>query len=234
MGTTGVGARTHLFGLTNKELGDLIALPDEDAARELQCRLAGIEKVEELHERSYSEIMIIADQFERRKLWQCIDNPVSGVPFNSWSAWATAAAPRCRRVMMEARSDAKALADIPPASLVGVSKSNVQVLKKLSTKVRNEPQILEAAKTLPQDEFIAKIEKEKPDQHIGGMDWLRAHMERAAIAQVKEVVEYAIQSGRAANLGEAIERGMLVARDAWIEEDLHPNTEAEAQQQRVM
>jgi hypothetical protein len=215
-----VGARTHLFSLSSKRLEDLVRLPDEDAARELQCRLAGIERVEELHERSYAEILVIAGEFDKRKLWQCVENPVSGEPFNSWSAWATAAGPRCRRVMMEAKRDASALSDVPTTSLIGVSKDNIKVLKQLSTKVRNEPQILEAAKTLPADQFIAKIETEKPDQHIESRQWFRAHLERSVFEKAEKLIAFAIESGRADTRAEAVERIFDTAEDEWVNEGL--------------
>lgn len=192
----GVGARTHLWALLNKTLDELIALPDEDAAPALQGRMSAWDQVDILHERSYSERGMIALEFEKRKLWQYVINPASGNPFTSFSAWATHGPLGGRRVTFEAKKDIKALEDVPAGELREIPKCNIQTLKGLSTKVRNEPAVLDAAKKLSEDEFLEKLDKEYPDQHTGGKrQWLRFRLKRHEREEIEEALKLAMEDG---------------------------------------
>lgn len=191
----GCGARTHLWKMLNSTLDEAIALPDEQAAYALSARMSAWDQVDVLHERSYSERGLIALEFEKRKLWQHIINPASGEPFNSFSAWATSGALGGRRVTFEAKEDVKALADVPAEQLRDVPKSNIKILKKLSTGVRSQPEVLEAAKSLPADDFLAKIEREQPDQHIEGKTTMRFRPDRSKAEEIEEALKMAMGEG---------------------------------------
>ena len=191
----GCGARTHLWKMLNSTLDEAIALPDEQAAPILQGRLSAWDQVDILHERSYAERGQIALEFERRRLWEHVLNPVSGEPFSSFSAWATHGPLGGRRVTFESLGDVKALADVPVEQLREVPKSNIKILKKLSTGVRSQPEVLEAAKNLPADDFLAKIEREQPDQHLEGKTTMRFRPDRSKAEEIEEALKMAMDEG---------------------------------------
>lgn len=192
------------IAILNESLETLISLPDEQAAVELDRRMDAWEQIDRLHEYSYSERGEICRQFEKRGLWKHILNPNSKEPFNSFSAWMASGAVGGRRINFESKRDIEALQDVPAEKLRGVPKSNVKILKQLSTAVRNQDAVLEAAKTLPQEQFLEKVEKEHPDQHIEGRRALRFSPGRSGAKKVEEWCKYAIEHDLAGNRDEAL------------------------------
>src|SRR5271156_3383912 len=115
-----------------RNLSDIIALPDEEAAEAMNDRMGVLDQIHRIYERSYSERGIIAREFERRRLWQHLVDPDTGQSFPNFSAWmACSDFLGCRRVNFESLRDMRALADIPEAQLIDVPKGNIKLLTQL-------------------------------------------------------------------------------------------------------
>lgn len=216
-----VRARTPL-DIVNINLSDLIALPDEKAAPALNERMAALDLIHKIHERSYAERGIIAREFERRKLWQYLIDPDTQTPFASLTAWMSCSDfLGCRRVNFEAKRDMEILEDVPSEKLIDVPKSNIKVLTQLSTKVRNEKGVLQDAKDLPQNKFLEKLEQENPDQHLELRKSFRLNPGRSDARVIDKWVEYAIEHDIAGSATEAIVRACEIAiHDAELDEEL--------------
>src|SRR6185437_13083690 len=142
-----------------------VALPDPEAAEVLNARFATWNRIEELQrERSFSERGLIILEFERRALWKYILDPDTDQPYPSMNAWMSCSRfLGCRRTNYAAKRTLKLLDDVEDKSkLIDVPPGNLHILTQLSTAVRNDPEILRAAKTLPRDKFEEKVEKEQP------------------------------------------------------------------------
>lgn len=209
------------FEIVSTNLETLIALPDPEAAERLTERIMAWNMVDELHKHSYVERGLIAVQFETKKLWQYTIDPETGEHFPNFSAWMSC--PEilgCRRTNFEAKKDLLLLSDVPTAKLIDVPKENIKVLTQLSTAVRNDPGILEAAKG-PADKFLEKVEKEQPLQHIESRRPLLLKPGRSDRKAIDLWVEYAIQHDLAGNLTEAIVRACETALyQAQLDEEL--------------
>lgn len=208
------------LAILNLNLADVIALPDEEASELLNQRMAAIVQIDRLHERSYGERIIITREFERRQLWKHLEDPDTGQPFPHLTAWLSCSDYLgCRRVNFEALHDGKKLADIPADKLIDVPKGNLKVLTQLSTAVRSQPDILEAARKLPQDEFLEKVEKEQPLQHLEMRKPMRFSPGRSWAKTIEQAIAWALEHGIASSRDEALLRMAETALDSWLLEE---------------
>ena len=69
------------------------------------------------------------------------------------------------------------LPDVPLEDLKDMRRCNLEVVKKLSPKVRRDRKVIESAKTLPNKDFIAETAANHPDQHLD----LKSKLEEAII-----------------------------------------------------
>jgi hypothetical protein len=215
-----VHARTPLE-LVSTNLSDLISLPDPEAAEALSTRMAALDQIHRIHERSYSERGIIAREFEVRHLWKYLEDPETGQSFPHLTAWLSSGFLGCRRVSFEAKADMLLLQDIPADKLIDVPKGNIKLLLQLSTAVRNDPEVLEAAKNLDQDGFLQKLDKEHPNQHIEQRRALRFAPGRSGARVVEEMIAWALEHDIAGNRDEALVRAAETALDEWkLEQEL--------------
>lgn len=210
-----VHARTP-FDIVSVGLGEVISLPDPEAAEALNDRIVAWNAIDHLQERSYVERGLIAVQFEKRSLWRNLIDPDTNTPFANFTAWMSCSQfMGCRRTNFEAKGDVKALEDVPAEKLIEVPKDNIKVLKQLSTKVRNDPAVLEAAKTLEREKFEEKVEREHPDQHIEARRPFRLNLGRSQRKAVDEWIAHAIEHDIAGNRDEAIVRACEMAMELW-------------------
>ena len=152
-----------VVGITEATLINLRNMPDEIAAVALDGRLRALEIQ---WKRSFLERGVLLLEMEQRMLWRKLDDPSTGEPYTSLERWILTAAPQSRSDAYAALRAVKELRDIPRQHLEGVARCNVAILQALSTSVRNEPEVLKAAKDLPEREFIRKIQQGWPDQHV--------------------------------------------------------------------
>jgi hypothetical protein len=186
-------------------LPDMLALPDPEAAEALTQRMALLDMVDQAHEVSYSQRLVIIREFETRQLWKYLIDPLAGVEFSCLTAWLSSGFIGCRRTNMEAHRDAKALSDAPAAKLLDVPKANIRLLTQLSTAVRNEPDVLEAARTLKPEQFEEKIEAEHPGQHLEARKPLRFRFGRSQARKVEEWIQFALEHDLAGTREQAVE-----------------------------
>lgn len=204
------------FDIISTNLSDLIALPDDKAAAALNERMGVLDQIHKIHERSYCERGIIAREFERRELWRHLVDPDTRTQFSSFTAWMSCSDfLGCRRVNFEAKKDIEDLQDIPFDQLKDVSKGNIKVLKQLSTHVRQQPEILESAKTLPQNEFLEKIEREHENQHLEVRRPLRFSPGRSEVKIIEEAIAWALENDIAGSRDEALVRMAETALKDW-------------------
>jgi len=170
-------------------LSDDLALPDEQAASKLDFRMHLWTTVDDLAEGSYIERGIIASEIQKRELWKYLG-------FRNFNHWAYSKNLGSHGSIMEAKSDVLALGrDIEPPDLAGIPKRSIKVLRQLSSAIRRDKEILQAARDLPSEEFVAKIGLEHPDQHI--------EQGLPGVEKVKEAVQYALDHDIAGTTDEA-------------------------------
>lgn len=178
--------RPMLDSITESSLVHLRSIPDEQAAIALDGRLRALEA---LWRRSFVERGLILIEMKQRLLWQHLDDPTTGVPYTSLERWILTAAPQSRADCYAAMRAVEELRDVPREQLAEIPRCNVHILQALSSQVRREPEVIKAATSLSQREFVAKLEKEYPLQHIESRRTLHMHPTKGA----SEVIEQAIQ-----------------------------------------
>lgn len=139
------------------------AMVPQDAAVTLDGALRALDG---LSKRIFIERGLILLEVESRRLWGHLDDPSTGAPYRSFERWVVTAADYSRRDCFYALAAAKELRDIPIRELSQMTRSNIEVMKTLSSGVRQRPEVIEAAKTLPEREFVAKIQADWPEQHV--------------------------------------------------------------------
>lgn len=190
-------------------LPEVLALPDPEAAEAVSLRLVALDNVER---RAFSERCIIVHAVERRKLWQYLEDPDTGETFANMTAFMSCSYfLGCRRTNFEALRVVKLLEDIPTPKLLDIPKSTLHTMTQLSTAVRNDPEILEAAKTLPPNEFVARIEIEHPNQHVQARKLMRLNPETDERKSIAEWVEFCKENALAVRTEEAIAMACITA-----------------------
>lgn len=226
--TTQVRRAPGTLTILSASLDDLLQLADPEAAESLNQWMGALKRVEEVYEVSYGQRLVIIRHFEERSLWRHLIDPDTDLAFPNLTAWLSSGFVGCRRVNMEAHRDAQALSDLPSGKLIYVPKGSVKVLKLLSTSVRNDPEVLEAARTMKPEEFEAKVERDHPMQHIESRRAVRFSLGRSQAKTVEKWIAYALEHDVAGSREEAIERACEVAmHDAELNEELRSMPEGE-------
>lgn len=169
-------------GITEATLIHLRSESDEIAAVALDCRIAALET---LYKRTYLERGIILFEVEQRLLWQKINDPATGVPFTSLDRWILTRCPQSRSDAYAALRAVKELRDIPRERLEAIPRCNMAILQALSSKVRESPKVLDAAKLLSQREFVVMLEKDYPEMHIEQRRTIHLH----PVASASPIIE---------------------------------------------
>ena len=99
--------------------------------------------------------------------------------------------------------DLETLSDMSPEELSRIPESNFPILKQLSTKVRSDPAVIQAAQTQRADQLIEQIKRDHPDQHIESRKVLRFPASESQAAEIEEAITLAIENG-AMNRTEAL------------------------------
>jgi hypothetical protein len=187
----------------------ILKLPNAEAESILFERLRYLDRTTKL---AYSEIGTISLTVQRFRLHEHRYDEELKKPC-SFTRWLRLAVPWSYATAFAAMKDIEELADIPAAHLAEIPQSNFPILRQLSTAVRAEPQVIEAAKNKSADEFIGQIRHDHPEQHIESRKMLRVNMDESALAKVEEAILEAMQRG-ATSRGEALE---AVAAEALLE-----------------
>jgi hypothetical protein len=173
------------------------AMPPEDAAVALDRSLRALDG---LSKRIFIERGLILMEVESRRLWEHLDDS-DGTPYHSFEQWVCSAADYSRRDCFYALAAAKELRDIPVRELSQMTRSNIEVMKTLSRGVRQKLEVIEAAKSLPEREFVEKIQMDYPTQHIEQRQ--AVIMPKEDCAEFEAAIKRSMDRG-AMNRGEAI------------------------------
>jgi hypothetical protein len=196
--------------LTPDKLVSILKMSNEEAERALFDRLRWLDRSERL---THAERGLILRNVEEFKLFEQRIDPSTGTPC-TFDGWLRLASPWAYSSCRQALRDVKDLSDINDSDLAQVTPSNFPILKKLSTQVRNDPSILEAAKTQPTEKLVEQIRRDHPMQHIECTKTLRFNLDESDAATVEEVLDIAMQKG-AHNRNESLLMVSIEARDSW-------------------
>jgi hypothetical protein len=201
--------------ILSSRLDDLLALPDADAAESLNAWMGALRRVEEVCAVSYGHRLVIIRHFEERSLWQHLTDPETELVFPTLTSWLSSGFIGCRRVNMEAHRDAQRLSDVPASHLLSVPKDNLKVLTQLSTAVRNQADVLEAARTMDRDAFEQKVEFEHPMQHLERRTPMKFSPGRSWAKTIEEAITWALEHDIAGTRDEALLKMAEVALNDW-------------------
>jgi hypothetical protein len=164
-----VGQLAGLTEITEANLSATRKLDDWDAAELFDTRLIELEK---MARHSFVEMGLVCLEVQKRELWKLIVAPDwidsqgvehSGETFHSIDAWIM---DRLGVSRASAYSAMKVLeANAPIDDLREMPRRNAVRFAKLSSAVQADPDIIEAAKG-SEKSFLAKIQRDYPDQHI--------------------------------------------------------------------
>ncbi len=180
--------RPMLDTITEASLVQLRSVPDEQAALALDSRLRVLE---EAYKRSFVERGIILVEMKQRALWRYLVDPDTGYNYTSMERWLVTAAPQSRADCFAAMRAVEELRDIPREQLQEIPRCNIHVLQGLSTQVRRSDDVMRAARFMTQREFVAKLEKDYPYQHVESRRLIHLNPTRGARDVIERAVELA-------------------------------------------
>lgn len=188
--------------ITETTLIRLRSLADEEAAVILDSRMSTLE---DIWKTSFVERGLIALEIEERLLWQHIDDPKTGIPFTSKERYILTRCPQSRSDVYAALKAVKELRDVPRDALREIPRCNVNVLQSLSSKVRQQPEVLEAARTMTEKQFVAKIAADHPQQHIESKHIIKLNFTASAGEVVERLIEQTMERDGYTSKEEVIE-----------------------------
>jgi hypothetical protein len=142
--------------ISHEPLIDLKAIRwSEMNAESLRSLLASLDGIEE---QVFAARGVACLLIEERILWQPLGYP-------SFDVCLKAICPKSWGYCRDAMRTVKELREMPLADLLQIPRVNLQTMKQLSTGVRNQPEVIEAAKTMSETEFAAKVSNDY-HQHI--------------------------------------------------------------------
>ena len=122
--------------------------------------------------------------YEGRELYKLDIDPRVDLPYASMNSWLEGEYPKHARYYKEAWAAAKALQDIPFNDFAAMPRVNIKLLEKASSGLSKMPDVVEAAKTMPEKEFRAKLNIEH-HQHIEEFETLKLTYPAGDMASVK-------------------------------------------------
>lgn len=197
--------------LTPDKMASLLGLADEDSEPILFNRLRQITSTFEL---GYAEVGLICREVDAYLLWEKRINPETGQPCTAFTQWVRACCPRSYATVYAAMRDIESLKDIPDQHLSQIPASNFPIVQQLSTSVRAEPDVLEAAKTQNTKGLVEHVRANYPDQHIERTRFLRLPLDESVMEKVEELFKQAQLRG-ARNRSEALEMICAEAELQW-------------------
>jgi hypothetical protein len=179
---------------------EMRALPDAYTAQLLDSHLR---LLEQQWKRSFISRGLILIEMKQRQLWKHVLDR-NARPFTSLESWIVDAAPQSRSDCYAAMRAVEELRDIPREQLADIPRCNVATLRLLSSAVRSDPDVIEAAKNLSEKDFTARIEKDFPLQHIEGRRQIRFKLLQSDYEVVEQAIEMAMQDGACETREEAL------------------------------
>lgn len=135
---------------------------DSEAAEVFTNRLMYLEAQ---GRKTYIERGLILVEVDERELFKFVTDPKTGKPYEKFTHWVMGSAPFSRSECFAAKASVLELRDVPTQDLLQMPRCNTEVLAELSSDVRKDPEIIEAAKTQSENELEDTIQKKYPSQH---------------------------------------------------------------------
>ncbi len=180
---------------------DILTLPPSEAEEACFSRLRVLDETWKF---SYPEIGLLCRAVEKQHLWKQRVDPETGKKCSSFARWVRVAAPWSYATVFAAMRDVEDLQDVPAEHLAEIPAANIGTLRQLSTAVRQDTAIIEAAKTMRAPDFVEQVRKEYPLQHLEKKKTLRFVMDETAADKVEQVLKMAEEKG-AGNWSDALE-----------------------------
>lgn len=205
-------------------MNDYISLADEVAESTIYTRMRSLDETARL---GYAEIGLMCVSVQNRLLWRTRIDPDTGFPCRSFSRWLRIAAPFSYSTAYSALRDVEELADIPASELAQIPQSNIFTMKQLSTAVRAEPAVLQAAKTQRSEDFVEHIRKTHPGQALEEKKTFRFNPPQSAAEVIERALKMAEGHG-AANRNDALELMAVTCMEQWrLEAEVEDSLRAE-------
>jgi hypothetical protein len=202
--------------VTTSRLVEILRLPTSEAEAELFNRMRFLDRTEKL---SYAEKGFISKAVHDFLLNEEHLDPDTGKPC-SFAKWVRLACPWSYSTAHAAKRHIEALADIAPEHLLGMPPSAFPLMETLSTAVRSQPVIIEAAKESA-ERLVETVKRDFPEQHIQSKRVFRFRVNEDEAADVDAAITWATEHGIAGGPSEALHRMAVTALEEWkIEAEL--------------
>lgn len=193
---TGMGA-----GTTELTEDDILRLRKADAWTTAEIYDARLREMERQHRRSFVEMGMICLEVSDQELWKKLIVPDyyddegllhTGEYFHSFDAWMLSAAGVSRSSAYSAMKTVKELKDVPMDEVRAMPRCNAVVLAGLSSEVRQQPEMREAAKVMTEEAFIAEIQTRHPNEHRERRQALPLKPERSQRTAILYAIDVAL------------------------------------------
>jgi hypothetical protein len=134
----------------------------EVAGKRLTGFLRGLDGVEKQVFALRGMAMLIV---EERELYRWVLDEEVGDYYTSFDRWMKQELPTSWGYCRDALRAVKELKDMPFEDLLQIKRANLEQLKKVSSNVRILPEVVAAAKSLPEKAFVSQM-NEKHNQHL--------------------------------------------------------------------
>lgn len=180
---------------------------------------AKLQEIDRTLKLSYAEAGIMALKVKTGELWRTRLNPETNELCTSWNQWLCVAMPYSNATIFAAVADVEELSDVPDADLAEIPAANIHIVKQLSTAVRADPRVLQAAKTLLSKKFVEQVQCDHPHQHLEARKILRfVGVVESAAEEIERALTMAECRG-ARTRNEQLEAIAVEAIQAWDYED---------------
>lgn len=142
--------------------GTLKVMDPEDAAVALRSILCAWDRAEEQAFAIRGEAMLL---IEERSLFRYIIDEEVGDYYVSFDKWLKDTLPRSWGYCRDALRSRKECRAIPFTEYSQMKRCNIEQLKRVSSNVRLLPEVVRAAKVMPEKQFVEKLNKDH-DQHL--------------------------------------------------------------------
>ena len=155
-------AISHQNPLDAPDWAKLRSMVPEVAAKAVGGLLVRLDRIEEQTFAFRGEAMLI---IEERNLFRFVLDEEVGDYYQSFDKWLKDTLPRSWGYCRDALRARKELQDIPFEEFSGMKRCNIHQLTKVSSSVRILPEVVAAAKSLPEKAFVSQM-NEKHNQHL--------------------------------------------------------------------
>jgi hypothetical protein len=135
----------------------LRVMSEEGAATALQTILKSLDPLEKQVFALRGMAMLL---IEERSLYRWVIDEEVGDYFTSFDRWMKVTLPNSWGYCRDALRAVKELKDVPFEDLLQIRRCNLEQLKRVSSNVRLLPEVVKAAKHLPEREFVSKLNKD--------------------------------------------------------------------------